>query len=91
MSIDEKTIWFAVGFVGQALFAIRFIVQWLYSEAHGKSVIPRAFWYFSVAGGTFLLSYAIYRREVVFVLGEFITLLVFVRNLWLLPRRRGES
>ncbi|TAL98441.1 MAG: lipid A biosynthesis protein [Rhodanobacter sp.] len=91
MSIDGKTIWFAVGFLGQALFAIRFIVQWLHSEARGKSVIPRAFWYFSVAGGAFLLSYAIYRREVVFVLGEFTTLLVFLRNLWLLPRRRGES
>ncbi|TAL89195.1 MAG: lipid A biosynthesis protein, partial [Rhodanobacter sp.] len=46
MSIDGKTIWFAVGFLGQALFAIRFIVQWLHSEARGKSVIPRAFWYF---------------------------------------------
>ena len=54
-------IWLIVGFTGQALFSMRFLIQWLYSEKKGRSVIPLAFWYFSLAGGITLLSYAIFR------------------------------
>jgi lipid-A-disaccharide synthase-like uncharacterized protein len=86
MTIDGQTLWIGAGFVGQALFAARFIVQWLYSEARGKSRIPESFWYLSVAGGVILLSYAIHRRELVFIIGESVTLMVFLRNLQLLQK-----
>jgi lipid-A-disaccharide synthase-like uncharacterized protein len=85
MSID--TLWVGAGLFGQALFGARFLTQWLYSEARGKSVIPGAFWYLSVAGGVILLSYAIHRREPVFIIGESITLLIFLRNLQMLHKR----
>jgi lipid-A-disaccharide synthase-like uncharacterized protein len=91
MTIDEKTVWLAVGLFGQALFGLRFLMQWLHSEARGKSIIPRSFWYLSVAGGAILLSYAIYRKESVFIVGELLTLLVFIRNLQLLPPRHREN
>ncbi len=57
--MDRDTVWLAIGFAGQALFFMRFLVQWLVSERRKKSVIPRAFWFFSLGGGLTLLSYAI--------------------------------
>lgn len=86
MTLDSQTLWLGAGFIGQAFFAARFLVQWLYSEARGKSRIPDVFWYLSVAGGVLLLSYAIHRQELVFVIGETVTLLVFLRNLQLLHK-----
>ncbi|WP_297920362.1 lipid-A-disaccharide synthase N-terminal domain-containing protein [Metallibacterium sp.] len=87
LSLTGQTLWLAAGFAGQALFGMRFLVQWLYSEKHGRSVIPKAFWYLSVAGGMVLLSYAIHRDEPVFIVGEALTLLVFLRNLHLIHRK----
>ncbi|MGC8916951.1 MAG: lipid-A-disaccharide synthase N-terminal domain-containing protein [Thermoanaerobaculum sp.] len=78
----------AFGFLGQALFSARFIVQWIVSEAKGKSVIPMAFWYFSVAGGVVLLIYAILRHDPVFTLGQAAGLVVYTRNLVLISRER---
>jgi lipid-A-disaccharide synthase-like uncharacterized protein len=85
MSLDS--LWIGAGLAGQALFGARFLVQWLYSEKRGKSLIPGAFWYFSVAGGVILLSYAIHRKEPVFIIGESITLLIFLRNVQMLHKR----
>ena len=78
------TIWLGIGFLGQALFFMRFFVQWIASEKSKRSVIPNAFWYFSLAGGLVLLSYAIYRRDPVFMLGQFTGLFIYIRNLMLL-------
>jgi len=90
MTLTEQTLWLSIGFAGQALFGARFLVQWLYSESHGRSVIPTVFWYFSVAGGVVLLAYAIHRKEPVFIAGETLTLMIFLRNLQMLRRDRHE-
>lgn len=76
--------WVLLGFSGQLLFSMRFIVQWVMSERARKSVMPVAFWYFSLAGGVVLLSYAIYRRDPVFMFGQGLGLIVYARNLWLI-------
>lgn len=89
MNIDIDKTWLAIGFLGQALFSARFIVQWLQSEKVKKSVIPSAFWYFSMAGGATLLAYAIHRRDPVFILGQGAGLLIYFRNLQFLWRDRG--
>lgn len=91
MTASADTLWLAAGLVGQSLFAARFIVQWLCSETAGRSVVPRQFWYLSVAGGVILLTYAIHRGEPVFIAGETATLLVFIRNVQLLRRRPGQT
>ncbi len=80
-------VWLAVGFGGQAIFASRFLYQWIVSERAGRSHIPRAFWYLSLAGGLTLLSYAIHRGDPVFILGQTTGALIYVRNLVLLHRR----
>jgi lipid-A-disaccharide synthase-like uncharacterized protein len=84
-------IWLIVGFAGQALFSMRFIVQWIQSEREKRSMIPLAFWYFSVAGGLSLLIYAIHRRDPVFIVGQGSGLFIYFRNLYLIYRERRQS
>ena len=79
-------MWLVVGFAGQALFSARFLVQWLKSERMRKSVVPVAFWYFSLAGGVTLLAYAIHRGDPVFIVGQASGLFIYLRNLWLIRR-----
>jgi lipid-A-disaccharide synthase-like uncharacterized protein len=78
--------WLAVGFLGQAMFSGRFLVQWIASERRRKSVVPTAFWWLSLAGGGTLLAYAIHRGDPVFILGQAAGLVVYVRNLVLIRR-----
>lgn len=80
--------WLVVGFLGQVLFGGRFLVQWVYSERRGESVIPIAFWYLSLAGSLVLLSYAIRQADPVFILGLSLNCLVYVRNLMLIRKKR---
>ena len=80
-------IWLAVGFLGQAMFSGRFLVQWLASEYKRASIVPIAFWWFSIAGGVTLLAYAIYKRDPVFIAGQGFGLLVYARNLMLIRAR----
>ena len=77
-----NNFWLAIGFLGQALFSARFVIQWLASEKQKKSIIPTAFWYFSIAGSLTLLSYALYRRDPVFVLGQSFGVFIYLRNLY---------
>lgn len=82
--------WVAVGLTGQLAFSARFLVQWIMSERAGRSVIPVAFWWLSIAGGMILLSYAIYRLDPVFILGQSMGMFIYIRNLWLIyAEKRG--
>ena len=88
----RDVIWIGVGFGGQFLFMMRFLWQWIQSERQKRSVIPIAFWYFSLAGGMTLLIYAIHRRDPVFITGQMLGLIVYTRNLLLIRReRRGAG
>lgn len=91
MTLDSiPSGWLVVGFVGQAFFSGRFLVQWIASERKKASVVPVAFWWLSVAGGALLLVYAIHRGDPVFILGQACGLAVYGRNLALV-RGRGTS
>ncbi len=81
-------LWVIVGFLGQGLFTARFIVQWLASEKAERSVIPLAFWFFSIGGALLLLVYAVYRRDPVFIVGQGFGIFVYIRNLVLISRER---
>jgi lipid-A-disaccharide synthase-like uncharacterized protein len=78
--------WLAIGFLGQAVFTGRFLVQWIASERAGRSVVPVLFWFLSIAGSLLLLVYAVHRRDPVFMLGQSAGLLVYFRNLHLIRR-----
>lgn len=81
-------IWLAVGFGGQVLFAMRFLIQWIVSEYRRRSVIPDVFWYFSLSGGVVLLTYAIHKRDPVFILGQAMGLVVYLRNIYLIKQEK---
>ena len=82
-------IWLSLGFFGQLVFSMRFIVQWIASEKARESVIPIAFWYISLTGSVFLFAYATYRRDPVFMLGQGIGGIVYIRNLMLIKLSYG--
>ena len=74
--------WVILGFVAQGLFTMRFVVQWIASERARRSVMPVAFWFFSLGGGALLLVYALYRSDPVFIAGQALGLVVYTRNLY---------
>jgi lipid-A-disaccharide synthase-like uncharacterized protein len=80
--------WLLLGFVAQAMFTARFLVQWIASERAGRSVIPLGFWYFSIVGGLLLLIYALDRRDAVFIAGQAFGVFVYLRNLYFVLRER---
>jgi len=80
--------WVLVGFIAQGLFAMRFLLQWIASERAGRSVIPLAFWIFSIGGGLLLLVYALYRKDPVFIAGQAFGVFVYLRNLYFVLRER---
>ncbi len=88
---STDSFWLTIGLLGQALFSARFFVQWLASERARASIVPMAFWYFSVLGGVVLLGYAIHRADPVFIIGQATGLVIYFRNLHLLKRPAGAA
>ncbi|MEO5573255.1 MAG: lipid-A-disaccharide synthase N-terminal domain-containing protein [Gammaproteobacteria bacterium] len=86
--MDKNHIWLIIGFAGQALFSMRFLVQWFQSERQRRSIIPVEFWYFSLAGGLTLLAYAIHQTDPVFIVGQLTGLFVYARNLQMIFREK---
>lgn len=93
ISSTRDLIWLSIGIVAQLSFSARFLVQWISSEKAGKSVMPIAFWWFSICGGMLLLAYGFYRGEPVIILGQSFGIIVYFRNLWLIyaERRRAAA
>ena len=89
--MTETSLWIGIGFAGQLLFTSRFLVQWIASERRRESVVPVAFWWFSLAGGVTLLSYALWRHDPVFILGQAMGLVVYARNLALIHAKNREA
>lgn len=80
-----------IGFTGQTMFFMRFFVQWLYSEKHKKSLIPTAFWYFSLGGSSLLLIYAIIKKDPVFIVGQSTGFIIYIRNLMLIRQENRNK
>ena len=86
-----ELIFLLIGFLGQGLFASRFIVQWIYSEKKGVSSIPIIFWYLSIFGGIGLLTYAIFRKDPVIISGQLFGIFIYLRNLILIYRKKKDE
>ena len=86
-----EVIFLIIGFLGQGLFASRFIVQWIYSEKKGESHIPLIFWYLSILGGMGLLTYAIFRKDPVIIIGQTFGIFIYIRNLFLIYKKTNEK
>jgi lipid-A-disaccharide synthase-like uncharacterized protein len=91
LSFNMDTGLLVMGFIAQGLFSARFFVQWIASERASKSVVPLAFWLFSMGGGGLLLLYAILRKDPVFIVGQASGLVIYSRNLILIHRDRKRQ
>ena len=92
LATKPEQLMLIIGFAGQVLFAMRFIIQWLKSEGEGRSVIPLAFWYFSIGGGLVLFLYALWRQDPVIICGQGLGLFIYLRNLFLIfKEQRGDN
>jgi lipid-A-disaccharide synthase-like uncharacterized protein len=89
--VTIEQFWLCAGLTGQFLFSCRFVVQWLSSEMSGKSIVPIAFWYFSIAGSLILLSYAIHQADPVFIIGQSTGFIIYLRNLMLIHNERRQQ
>lgn len=84
-----ELFWVLFGFAAQSLFAGRFIWQWLVSEKKKRSTIPLGFWVLSLAGGIMLFIYACRQQDPVFIAGQGLGVIIYIRNLMLISRRRS--
>lgn len=91
MKLDYVYVMLAIGFIGQTAFFSRFLVQWIVSEYKKESVIPELFWYLSIVGSSLLLVYAIYRKDPVFILGQSVGFIVYIRNIVLINAKKKQS
>ena len=87
-----EMVWIGLGFFAQALFMMRFVVQWIASERVKRSIVPETFWYFSIGGGVLLLAYSIYRVDPVYMFGQGLGLIIYCRNLYFVwtHKRSGD-
>jgi lipid-A-disaccharide synthase-like uncharacterized protein len=84
----QLDFWVLFGFMGQAMFTMRFVVQWIASEKRKESVIPVAFWYFSLGGGLILLAYAIRQMDPVFIAAYLLNPIIYFRNLYFIYKKK---
>ena len=89
--IEQFDLWIALGFIAQAMFTARFMIQWIASERARKSVVPVAFWTFSLLGGSLLLVYALHRKDPVFIIGQAAGLVIYTRNLMLISGEKKRA
>jgi lipid-A-disaccharide synthase-like uncharacterized protein len=89
--VAKFDFWLAFGLAAQLAFAARFLVQWIASERAGKSVVPMAFWFFSIAGGLLTLIYGLVKREPVIILGQLLSNIIYVRNVMLIIKSRQRQ
>lgn len=89
--VEQFDFWIILGFVAQFMFMMRFVIQWIASERVGRSIVPVAFWFFSIAGGSLLLIYAIQRQDPVFIAGQGLGLLIYFRNIWLIIKEKRDD
>ncbi len=89
--VAKFDFWLVFGVIAQLLFAGRFIVQWIASEKKGKSVIPVAFWFFSMGGGLMTLIYGLVKREPVIILGQGLAMIIYIRNIMLIMKERRQA
>jgi len=89
--VAKFDFWLAFGLVAQLFFTARFLVQWISSERAGKSVVPMAFWFFSMGGGLMTQIYGIVKREPVIIVGQALATIIYIRNIMLIVKNRGSA
>ena len=86
---EDVPLWLLIyGSLGQIIFTLGFIYQWVYSRKRHESILPLGFWLISLLGSAIIVSYAIVRHDPVLILGQSTGLVVYIRNIWILKKQR---
>ena len=85
-----EVVWLAIGFGGQSMFMMRFLVQWIVTEKARRSVVPEMFWYFSLLGGATMMAYGIHRADPVIIVGQSTGVFIYLRNLYFIWQEKGR-
>jgi lipid-A-disaccharide synthase-like uncharacterized protein len=72
---------YTIGFIAQALFSARLIVQWIKSEKAGNSLSPVLFWQLSILASWMLFIYGLLRDDFAIIMGQAIAYSIYIRNL----------
>ncbi len=89
--LAHVTLWTIIGLLGQGLFMMRFVIQWIASERVKQSIVPEVFWYFSLGGGLILFAYAVHKEDIVFILGQGLGVFIYLRNIYFIRKRRHPA
>ena len=88
---EDIPLWLLIwGSLGQIIFTLRFIYQWIYSRKRQKSLLPLGFWVISLTGSCIIVSYALVRHDPVLILGQSTGLIVYIRNIWIMKHPKKE-
>lgn len=89
---EDIPLWLLIwGSMGQIIFTLRFIYQWVYSRKRQESLLPLGFWLISLTGSCIIVSYALVRHDPVLILGQSTGLIVYIRNIWIMKHPKKES
>ena len=88
---SHLTLWVLIGLFGQFMFMMRFVYQWIASERAKKSIMPEAFWYFSLGGGIIVFCYALHQQDIVFILGQGLGVFIYLRNIYFIWSHRRKK
>jgi lipid-A-disaccharide synthase-like uncharacterized protein len=89
--VAKFDFWLAFGLIAQLFFTARFLVQWISSERAGQSVVPMAFWFFSMGGGLMTLVYGVVKREPIIILGQAMATVIYIRNIMLIMKNHAKG
>jgi lipid-A-disaccharide synthase-like uncharacterized protein len=86
---EDISLWLLLlGVVSQIIFTLRFVYQWFYSEKRKESSLPLGFWLLSLTGSTLILTYAVFRKDLVLFSGHMLGTFLYLRNIILLKREQ---
>ncbi len=86
---EDIPLWLLIwGSLGQIIFTLRFIYQWIYSRKRQESLLPLGFWLISLTGSCIIVSYALVRHDPVLILGQSTGLIVYIRNIWIMKHSK---
>jgi lipid-A-disaccharide synthase-like uncharacterized protein len=90
--VPWETFWTAVGWLANATFSSRFLVQWYATEKKKQVVVPQMFWWLSLMGSLLFLTYAIfYDKHNVIIFAYAFTWIPYTRNLIIHRRNKAAQ
>jgi len=87
----QGILWVGLGFLGQMMYTVRMLLQWIASEKRKESVVPPVFWWLSLAGASMLMVYFVWRKDIIGIMGQSTGWIVYGRNLYFIYKQSKRT